>query len=308
MVLQPWLFAFLEWSFPLPLPVALSAFALLGYMFGRQQRRVEATNESQARRDLKRAQSVAKELEKIAEAVRKNLATHSTSIARFKERVYELTSQKHEAAWKQLCTEAEEMLKPTLRLASQIAHAYDEIRQQSNQLMSFAEIRTDPLTGVSNRRGLDDTLESMFAMHNRYSLPFSLMILDIDNFKHLNDERGHLHGDQVLKSVASILDENVRETDTLTRFGGEEFVIVMPNTGLEGASILGERLRRIIAEKVSITLSGGVAAALDGDNAQTMLGRADAALYSAKAAGRNLIFVHDGTEIDAVSAEVLAKA
>ena len=306
--MHPCLLGFLEWSFPLPLPVALSVFALLGYMFGRQQRRVEGTNESQSRRDLKRAQSVAKELEQIAEAVRKNLATHSTSIARFKEKVYELTSQKHEAAWKQLCTEAEDMLKPTLRLASQIAHAYDEIRQQSNHLMSFAEVRTDPLTGVSNRRGLDDTLESMFAMHSRYSMPFSIMILDIDNFKHLNDERGHLHGDQVLKSVATALNDNVRETDTLTRYGGEEFVIVMPNTGLEGASILGERLRRIIAETVTITMSGGVAEVAEGDNPQTMLGRADAALYSAKAAGRNLIYVHDGAEIDAVAPEVLAKA
>ena len=306
--MHPCLLGFLEWSFPLPLPVALSVFALLGYMFGRQQRRVEGTNESQSRRDLKRAQSVAKELEQIAEAVRKNLATHSTSIARFKEKVYELTSQKHEAAWKQLCTEAEDMLKPTLRLASQIAHAYDEIRQQSNHLMSFAEVRTDPLTGVSNRRGLDDTLESMFAMHSRYSMPFSIMILDIDNFKHLNDERGHLHGDQVLKSVATALNDNVRETDTLPRYGGEEFVIVMPNTGLEGASILGERLRRIIAETVTITMSGGVAEVAEGDNPQTMLGRADAALYSAKAAGRNLIYVHDGAEIDAVAPEVLAKA
>jgi diguanylate cyclase (GGDEF)-like protein len=297
----------LEWSFPVPLPVALSAFAVLGYLFGRQQRQAEPTSDSQARRDMKRAQSVAKELEKIAEAVRKNLATHSTSIARFKERVFELSNQKQEAAWKQLCGEAEEMLKPTLFLASQIAHAYDEIRQQSNNLMAFAEVRTDPLTGVTNRRGLNDTLESMFAMLNRYETPFSSIILDIDNFKQLNDERGHLFGDQVLKGVASRLNENVRETDTVSRYGGEEFVIVMPHTDLEGATILGERLRRVVADDLTITLSGGVTEAQEGDTEQTMLARADAALYSAKAAGRNQIFVHDGADIEPVSDEVLAK-
>ncbi len=304
--MQSVLIGFLEWSFPIPLPVALSAFAVLGYLFGRQQRRTDGTQEADAVRDLKRAQSVAKELEQISEAVRRNLATHSTSIARFKERVFELSGQKQESAWKQLCVEAEEMLKPTLRLASQIANAYDEIRQQSNTLLSFAEVRTDPMTGVCNRRGLDDTLESMLAMLSRYETPFSIMILDLDHFKQLNDQHGHLFGDQVLKSVARLLGDNVRDTDTVTRYGGEEFVIVMPQTDLKGASILSERLRRIIAEEQRVTLSGGVAMALDGDNNQTLLGRADAALYSAKAAGRNCIFVHDGMDISPIGSEVLA--
>ena len=122
------------------------------------------------------------------------------------------------------------MLKPTLKLASQLAAAYDEIRQQSNNLMTFTEVRTDPLTGVSNRRALDETLESMFAMMHRYEHPFSVVLVDIDYFKQINDEQGHLYGDRMLKAVARLLDDNVRDTDMVARYGGEEFVIVMPQT------------------------------------------------------------------------------
>jgi len=292
------LIAILEWSFPIPVPVLLAAFAVLGYLFGRKTREVDATDDAQARRELKRAQLVAKELEKISEAVRKHLASHSTSIARFKNRVYELTAQNQETAWKQLCNEAEEMLKPTLRLAAQIAHAYDEIRQQSNNLLTFSEVRTDPLTGVNNRRGLEDTLETSFALLERYDTPFSLLILDLDHFKAINDERGHLYGDSVLKSVANLLSDNVRETDTLCRYGGEEFVIVLPHTDIDGACIFAERLRSRIQNTLKITVSVGVAKAQTEDKQTTLLGRADAALYGAKAAGRNLVYVHNGRDID----------
>ena len=111
-------------------------------------------------------------------------------MARFKDRVGELSGQNKEAAWHDLCREAEQILKPTLRLAEQISRAYDEIRQQTNHLMSFTEVRTDPLTRVSNRRGLDESLESMFALMDRYDQPFSLAIFDIDHFKQVNDSQG----------------------------------------------------------------------------------------------------------------------
>ena len=184
----------------------------------------------QARRELRRAKLVAKELEQVAESVRKHLATHHLSVARFKDRICELSAHEKDAAWQELCGEAEQILKPTLRLAEQIAQAYDEIRQQTNQLMTFSEVRTDPLTRVSNRRGLDETLESMFALMERYEEPFSLAIFDIDHFKQVNDKKGHLHGDRTLQAVARVIDEAVRDTDIVARYGGEEFVVVMPHT------------------------------------------------------------------------------
>jgi len=288
----------MDFPYHIPLPVALALIAVLGYLVGRTSRRRAVNEAEKARRELRRAKVVAKELEQIAEGVRRQLATHHTSIARFKERVSELGNDDKEAAWQDLCKEAEQILKPTLRLAEQIAHAYDAIRQQTNQLMTFSEVRTDPLTRVSNRRGLDETLDSMFALMERYHVPFSIAIFDIDHFKQVNDTKGHLHGDRTLQAVARILDEAVRDTDIVARYGGEEFVVVMPHTTLENSCHFGERVRRNVEESLGLTISGGLAMALDGDNPQTLLSRADAALYSSKSAGRNRVFLHTGTEIE----------
>ena len=228
----------MDFPFEIPLPVALAVIAVLGYMAGRGARAKAAQEADKARRELRRAKVIAKELEQIAEGVRKHLATHHMNVARFKDRVSELSGQDKEAAWQQLCGEAEQILKPTLRLAEQIAKAYDEIRQQTNQLMTFSEVRTDPLTRVSNRRGLDETLDSMFALKDRYEEPFSMAIFDIDHFKQVNDKKGHLHGDRTLQAVARILDDSVRDTDIVARYGGEEFVVVMPQTTLDNACAL----------------------------------------------------------------------
>jgi diguanylate cyclase len=283
-----------------PLPVALALIAVLGYLVGRRSRAQAVSEADKARRELRRAKLIAKELEQVAESVRKNLANHHLSVARFKDRISELSGREKEAAWQELCGESEQILKPTLRLAEQIAQAYDEIRRQTNQLMTFSEVRTDPLTRVSNRRGLDETLESMFALMERYEEPFSLAIFDIDHFKEVNDKKGHLHGDRTLQSVARVIDDSVRDTDIVARYGGEEFVVVMPHTTLENGCLFAERVRQKIETDLGITISGGVATALDGDNAQSLLSRADAALYSGKAAGRNRIFRHTGADIEPV--------
>jgi diguanylate cyclase len=222
--------------------------------------------------------------------------------------VSKLNARQQEAAWKDLCHEAEEILKPTLQLAAQIAAAYDEIRQQSTNLMSFTEVRTDPLTGVKNRRGLDDTLRAQFALLSRYNMPFSVVMFDVDHFKRINDEYGHLHGDRVLHELGRLFDEFTRETDIVARYGGEEFVVVMPQTDLEGACVFAQRLREQVQKQLSITLSGGVAAAIPGDTQEKLLARADAALYQAKTTGRNCVSKHDGQEtvsaVDEIAEEV----
>jgi diguanylate cyclase (GGDEF)-like protein len=293
-------------EFNFPVTVALAAVAALGYLFGCRARAVAQAGETeQARRELKRAKTVAKELEQISEQVRKSLAMHHGSINRFKDRVTELSIQSKDVAWQELCKEAEDMLKPTLRLAAQLAKAYDEIRQQSNHLMTFTELRTDPLTRVSNRRALDECLENMFSLMHRYEQEFSIAIFDIDHFKKINDERGHLQGDQVLQRVARVIDDNVRDTDVVARFGGEEFVVVMPHTPLEGACIFSERLRARIEAELKITVSGGVAIAISNDSSATLVSRADTALYAAKGAGRNQVFRHTGTDVEPVELQPL---
>lgn len=285
------------WRIHFPTPVALALVAALGYYVGIRGRRSQIADEQAARRELKRAETVARDLERIAEALRRGLASHHASVLKFKERVGSMNSNDQNTGWEHLCREAEEMLKPTMKLATQLATAYDEIRQQSNNLMTFTDVRTDPLTGVCNRRALDDQLSNYFAMLNRYESTFSLAIIDIDNFKLVNDEQGHLYGDGVLRSVAKLLDECARDTDLVARFGGEEFVILMPETGLEDAVLFAERLRKELNKSLPVTVSTGVSMAVDGDNPQTLLARADAALYGAKAGGRNKVYCHTGLEI-----------
>ncbi len=291
------------WSLQIPLPVALAVIATVGYLFGRRTRPITNDLLLRSRRELRRAQLVASELEKISWSVRKSLAKHHASVSRFKERVGKLGEHQKEAAWKELCSEAEEILKPTLQLAAQMAHAYDEIRQQSAHLMTFTEVRTDSLTGVNNRRGLDDTLAAQFATMTRYGTPFSLAMFDIDRFKKINDREGHLYGDRVLRELARLLDESVRETDIVARYGGEEFVVVMPQTDLDGACVFSERLREKIEQQMTLTVSGGVAMALGDDTQDSLIARADNALYSAKAAGRNRVFFDDGEHVEPVVEE-----
>jgi diguanylate cyclase (GGDEF)-like protein len=296
------------WHIQLPTPVALAFVAAMGYLISRWRRPTSTDIVVRSRRELKRAQAVALELEKIAWTVRQSLAKHHASVSRFKDRVSKLGDQQQDAAGKELCREAEDILRPTLQLATQIANAYDEIRQQTSHLMTFTEVRTDPLTGVNNRRGLDDALNSHLAIMSRYSSVFSLAMFDIDHFKQVNDREGHLHGDRVLQELARLFDECVRETDIVGRYGGEEFVVIMPHTDLAGACGFAERLRREVATRLGITISGGLAAAQEGDAADAIIARADAALYCAKSAGRNRVFYHTGDESRPVAVDELVPA
>jgi len=289
------------WDVQIPAPVALAIVVAIGYLISRRSRAGVNDIVGRSQRELKQAQAVAAELEKIAWSVRQSLAKHHSSIARFKNRVKQLNDRQDNASWKELCGEAEEILKPTLQLAAQMANACDEIRQQGAHLLSFTEVRTDPLTGVKNRRGLDDALNAQFALMSRYGDVFSVALLDVDHFKRINDRDGHLQGDRVLQELANLLKESIRETDIIARYGGEEFMIVMPHTDLAGSCTFTERLRAHVERQLSITISGGVASAREGDLAETLIARADSALYHAKNSGRNCIYSHNGVDIERIA-------
>jgi diguanylate cyclase len=280
----------------LPIPVALATVAVIGYLFGRMQRPTPIASSDATRRELKRAQAIVMDLEKIATRVRRELALHHANLASFKRRVGELSQSAETADWQLLCDEAERLLKPTQDLAMQLAHAYDGIRQQSSRLMTFTGQRCDPLTGLCNRQALDETLENYLTMHRRYGMLFSVAIFDLDEFKAFNEKHGHVHGDRLLKQVASLLDQHARETDIVTRSGGEEFIVVLPGTELPGGTMFAERLRATVARTGTITVSSGVAVVDEGDNVKTLLTRADSALYAAKAAGRNCVYCHNGED------------
>lgn len=159
---------------------------------------------------------------------------------------------------------------------------------------------TDKLTGAWNRRRLEETVISELDRLKRYSHPLSVLIIDIDFFKMINDDHGHVAGDQVLVELAAVIRSSLRIADSLTRWGGEEFVVLSPNTTLPTMMTLAERLRDRVATAVfldgkTITVSIGVAECLPGQTWEQCLKRADEALYRAKAGGRNQVQVDRDT-------------
>jgi diguanylate cyclase (GGDEF)-like protein len=153
----------------------------------------------------------------------------------------------------------------------------------------------DPLTDTGNRIAMDQTLHREIEMSRRHSQPLSLLMLDIDHFKQINDTYGHSAGDEVLKAVAASIKNQLRNVDMVFRFGGEEFLILLSNTSREAAGMIGERLRfaaqaqDYVAEgkMVELTVSIGCSTLLPGESAESLLRRADSALYVAKRGGRN---------------------
>lgn len=153
----------------------------------------------------------------------------------------------------------------------------------------------DPLTGTGNRIAMDQTLQREIDMARRHMQPLSLLMLDIDHFKQINDNYGHSAGDDVLKAVATSIKDQLRNVDMVFRFGGEEFLILLSNTSREAAAMVGERLRYAAqageysadGTLIGLTVSLGCSTLLPGESADSLLRRADSALYVAKREGRN---------------------
>ncbi len=159
--------------------------------------------------------------------------------------------------------------------------------------------RIDPLTQISNRRDVEIRLNYEFTRFERYQHPFSLAIADIDNFKNFNDTYGHDMGDFVLTKIAELMSDTIRAQDILGRWGGEEFILVFPDTDLGGGEIITERIRANIENHkfifnnitVSVTITTGMAQFRDGDNLDATLKRADNALYKGKESGKNCVAI-----------------
>ena len=179
-----------------------------------------------------------------------------------------------------------------------IAAALGRTQQLERELRLLS--LTDPLTGLGNRRALDEMLAAEIRRVNRYAEELSLLECDLDRFKEINDTRGHTVGDKIMIGFAFAVRSMLRGADAAYRYGGEEFVVVLPKTGLKGACDLAERIRREIAgrpiEGVRVTVSIGVASMsqLPQRTAEALFSAADKMLYEAKASGRNCVKVHGG--------------
>ncbi len=182
----------------------------------------------------------------------------------------------------------------------QVQKSILRLHEQADRLATLAN--TDPLTGLGNRRHLLDQLDREYERARRYRRPLSLVYIDLDGFKAVNDQHGHLYGDEVLRGAATAMKSVLRATDLMARIGGDEFAILMPETTLEGArnataklrralSALTDRMRPAVSE---LDFCAGVSQMRSDDSAQSILGRADESQYLAKAKGKG----HTRTEED----------
>lgn len=173
----------------------------------------------------------------------------------------------------------------TLVLARPLLRAFRWTEEQAS------EARIDSLTGLANRRALEEILAAEISRAQRFAHQLAVVLLDLDRFKEINDSFGHAAGDVMLRAVSRLLTSLARQGDTVARWGGEEFVVVLPETDLAGACRFAERLRRTIEAhavgEMKTSASCGVATMLPEDTVEELLGAADQALYQAKSNGRN---------------------
>jgi diguanylate cyclase len=213
-----------------------------------------------------------------------------------------------------------EVMEDTRNVQADIGNAHEELREAQQTVVEH-EARTrhleaeltalstrlneDYLTQLLNRRGLARAYQTEASRADRAAEPMCIALLDIDNFKHLNDRLGHSAGDQALVHLSRVVRESIRPSDSIARWGGEEFVILLPETNLEGAIVTMQRVQRALTrryylhkhERVLITFSAGVAQRHPGESQDDVVARADRALYKAKTAGRNRVVADDGSAL-----------
>jgi diguanylate cyclase len=195
-------------------------------------------------------------------------------------------------------TEARRSLDEMVAARDEAHSAETRVLTLQTELEQLSElVREDQLTGSLNRRGLDDVLEREMARADRRKTPLCVAMLDLDDFKKINDTLGHAGGDLALIHLVRVVKETLRAMDVIARFGGEEFMIVLPDTPLEAASQTVTRVQRELTkrifmhnnEKVLITFSAGVALRKAGEDQESLIRRADEAAYQAKRSGKNRV-------------------
>lgn len=183
-----------------------------------------------------------------------------------------------------------------------VADAEERIRTLENQLQEMSElVREDQLTGSLNRRGLEDVFEREIDRAQHDHAPLCIAMLDLDDFKKINDKYGHSAGDEALIHLVRVIKDTLRTMDVIARFGGEEFLIVLPETGIEEAVQTVTRLQRELTKQIFMhnhtrllmTFSAGLAQRRDGEDRESLIKRADMALYAAKRAGKNRVVTAD---------------
>lgn len=234
------------------------------------------------------------------------LNDHDTSFQTYARQLSRATSLEDISRIAQnILTETKNIIESTQSLKDQLAVTTQEIQSLRKEIEGIRQTAvTDMLTGLRNRRGLEEILPRDLDKSREDQTPMSIALMDIDHFKRVNDQHGHLIGDNVLKMLAQVLRNHIKGKDTAARFGGEEFLLVLPDTRLEGARILIEQIRKTLGNMKwvtretrksigLITVSTGIAQYREGESLEDLIRRADNSLYFAKETGRNKTVTED---------------
>jgi len=237
---------------------------------------------------------VINDLDRSTKSHSRNLKDHEQKL-KVMEKIVDLVEFK-----KLISNEIGQVRESNVSLQHKLTQAQQEVQTLQSQLTEITDLATiDELTGLYNRRALFSRLVEEHSRVERYKENFSLMIFDIDDFKQVNDTYGHQVGDAILKKLAHFLKGNLRTSDFISRFGGEEFIAILPSTEMEKARQVAEKMRHMLGKKVfedkkgaikiKITVSTGIAQCTPGDTIDNLIKRADDALYMAKNNGKNTI-------------------
>lgn len=290
------------------------AVALLGRRVSSGNSTIESRTEPRDRTPVPKAGSSPEKLEEIRSALSQlvidlgaaihqmagRAAAYDSGLERHQQRLVRAGSGANpRVVSAEILGELEEMRAQNEAYKAELTALQETLREREVQISSMQlDMNTDHLTRIMNRRGLESRISEEMARAMRYETPFSVALFDIDRFKAVNDEYGHAAGDKVLQLVAYTLEEIKRANDTAGRYGGEEFMLLLPSSSLEQAVVVADRVRRQMERfvtqfndvRIRVTLSGGVAQYDPAhDTLHTLMQRADRALYDAKENGRNRV-------------------
>lgn len=279
-----------EWRLGLSGVVALAAVALVGYLVGRRGRNAPSPA---GQEEIQRAKRIARELEQIANGLRQELALHRSQVDRFKTELRRAETADSSETWQRLRDEADGMVQPTLRLVGQLSTAYDKIRQQSHSLTHFTGGRTDPLTGLANRRSLEEQLGVLLNTAESAREGFAVIIVTLDP-----DAASPAQREQFVRCVGQALADALRGgEDFAARYGVDDFVAVLHGATLAGAGSFARRFRLTLRGRHGLSICCGVAESMPADTPRSLLARGDSAAYSAQAAGPGRQYSHTGAAI-----------
>jgi diguanylate cyclase len=283
---------------------------LAGIGIGMWLRRDDSADSNTGHQDLIQAGVIAKRLQALADDVSSSVGQHATQLEQATQTLTSDGNRTNEALAELVVDVIDDIVRANQNLKTKLETAESKLQEQAAEIEThICRSMTDPLTGLPNRREFNDRLAERMSAWNRRKDPFTLMLLDVDHFKRLNDQHGHLVGDRVLAGIGKALRSSVRREDAVARYGGEEFAVLLPSTTLEQAARAAQNVRDAIARvtvehngrPISVTASGGLAMIQNREESESLIQRADAALYAAKAAGRNRVYQHDGKHCRSLS-------